>query len=319
MKIRGDGSVQSTNVPTWQNVVPRNDDTLYRCMVEKVLFIDDPNNLTTNATNPEVLYNVVILGGPRAGGKISNCRLSSHLGGNNNFYERVLRASTKKFGRDALSQHNGDVVFVQFTQGHSGYPVITACDGGVNTAKVHGAKKSDGHRERRQYNGIFEEINKDGEYTFIRRGGVFKDGELVPNKTASYQKQVLKNEIVNEQFLSGLNIKYDGKDDRVVFTTANGAIVDIDGKGGKITLTKGETIIELDSNTGKIALKGALVDLGASVSDLAVLFTELATAFNSHTHTTPIAGGSSAGAHPTTPPTAPLLASVSSLSVAVQK
>ena len=58
-----------------------------------------------------------------------------------------------------------------------------------------------------------------------------------------------------------------------------------------------------------------MVDLGASVSDFVTKFTELASAFATHTHLySPGPGGPT----PTAPPMAPLLSTVGSQTVKVQ-
>ena len=77
------------------------------------------------------------------------------------------------------------------------------------------------------------------------------------------------------------------------------------------------TEVIIDGASGKISLKGDFVDLGASIADMSVLFTQLATAFNSHTHSfidlSPVPVQSV-----TFPPVAPLLVSVASKSVKLQ-
>lgn len=336
MRERFDGSLQSSNVPTIQNVTGRDDNQMYRCMVIKVLFVDDRDNITTNADNPQVLYDVVILGGEAAGQVISNCRLSSILGGNNNYFERILRGSSKKLNKARLSEHDGDIVFVQFVQGHSGYPIIIAMDRGIK-ANYEAATAEDGQRIRWEFNGVFQEINKSGEYCIVRHGGNIVDGVFVPNEEVSYSKCLLKNEKVEERFFSGLKndwdgkldlhtreykgglkVTEDGKNDKVEISTVGGAVIEVDGKSGKITISKGSTVIELDSASDKISLKGGFVDLGSSVSDFAVLFTELLTTFNTHSH--PFTDITPGGPVPsvTMPPLAPMLASVGSTTVKVQ-
>lgn len=338
MRERHNGSLQSTNVPTSQNIVKNNDNNIYRCMIIKVLFSDDKDNITSGATIPEVLYDVIILGGFKSGQRISNCRLASILGGNNNYYERILKATSKvkKIDKIRLNSHDGDVVYVQFVQGHSAYPVIIGLDKGIQT-NYKAATKEDGERLQWQFNGIFQEINKLGEYCFVRYGGSTVDGVFTPNTEAEYSKKILENEIVTETFKSGLtnnwngkddvhtrtyagglSITEDGKNDAITLSTNAGAVINVDGKSGKITISKGSTIIELDSNSDKISLKGGFVDLGSSVSDFAVLFTELLTTFNMHTH--PFVDITPGGPVPsvTMPPLAPMLASVGSTTVKVQ-
>jgi len=78
MRRRWDGSIQSTNVPTYDKLgIGREDFALYRAMVIKVLYVDDPANISKNSQNPEVLYDCVILGGSASGQILSFCRLAS--------------------------------------------------------------------------------------------------------------------------------------------------------------------------------------------------------------------------------------------------
>lgn len=338
MRLRPDGSVQSASTPTETNVGRGSDHALYRCVITKVIYVGDPANITTNSSNPRVMYDAVVLGGYASGQIVSNCRLASDLGGNSAYYERVLRACTKDISNSRLSDADGDVVFVQFVQGHTAYPVIVALDNGINTVGKIGASLSDGPRSIREYNGVRETINKDGEFIQEVKGGSAnpEKGGFEPASAALVTTTISKDEKITRTFKSGLtivedgagdkvsrtlkggiSIVEDGKADKVTVTTAGGAIVDIDGKGGKITLTKGATIIELDGNGDKISLKGGFVDLGSSVSDFAVLFTELLTAFNTHTHIY-VAPAIPAGPAPTTPPVAPMLQTVGSLTVKVQ-
>src|SRR5690349_17664353 len=103
MKTRIDGSIQSSATPTYANQHPVEDFGLYRCVVTKVVYVDDPSNITTNAQNPRVLYDCVVLGGFASGQILSNCRLASTFGGNNSYWERTLRACSKSITQNRLS------------------------------------------------------------------------------------------------------------------------------------------------------------------------------------------------------------------------
>ena len=338
MKYRYDGSVQASATPTYQNAGRKEDYATYRCVVTKVLYVDDANNITINSTNPRVLYDVVVLGGYAAGQVISNCRLASDLGGESGFYERVLRASTSDVSVSRLSDSDGDIVLVQFVQGHTSYPMIVALDNGIHTSDKIGAKLAQGPRLLREYNGIRETINNDGEWKHEVKGGtaVKEKGNFKAAPIPLVTREIKKEETMTTTFKSGIKFHVDGPKDRatatfkngivldidgildkVNLTTKEGCIVDVDGKNAKITLTYKETIIELDGKTEKISLKGKYVDLGAAVSDFAVLFNELLNTFNSHTHNY-IAPAHPAGSTPTTPPTAPMMQSVGSQTVKVQ-
>lgn len=329
MRQRFDGSVQSGNTPTYQNSGRREDNSLYRCMVAKVIYVGDPNNITNNARNPRVLYDCIILGGFATGQVIANCRLSSILGGDTTFYERTLKATTVPVTGSNLGTNDGDIVYVQFIQGHTAYPVIVGLDEGLNTGAVTGATASNGPRLKSQYNGVLEEINNAGEWFFTRRGGSLEDGNFIPgsdfegrmswtdgtmlwedtNNSIKLEKEAKK--ITHKA--GDVTIVQDGTSNNVTIT-AGGTTAVIDGDGSKITLTAGATIIEIDGNSGKISLQGDFIDVGKVVTDFAVLFLQLKTAFDTHTHQYTDDGTPAV----TMPPIAPLLATVGSQTVQVQ-
>lgn len=319
MKLRSDGSVQSSATPTPENLRSQ-DFALYRGLVTRIIYVDDPANITKNSQNPRVLYECIVLGGFASGQVISNCRLSSDLGGESGYFERTLRAASNSISGGRLSEADGDIVFIQFVQGHTGYPVIVALDHGIHTADKIGAKLSEGPRSVRQFNGVRETINKDGELILQVHGGsaVSEKGRFDAAATPLVTTTVSKDEKLIRTFKSGLNITEDGVGDKVTITTKSGVTVTIDGAGNKVILAKGATIIELDGNGDKISLKGGFVDLGASVSDFAVLFNELLSTFNSHTHPFAYSAGPSPAIGVSNPPTAPMLQTVGSQTVKVQ-
>ena len=266
MRIRPDGSVQPTSVPTYDNVVKRGDFAMYRGMVTRVIYKDDPNNITQNAENPEVLYDVIILGGQKAGQVVSNCRLSSDFGGNDNFQERTLPAATKKFNETPLEQQDGAVVIFHFTQGHSGYPVITSIDGGTKTSAFTGATKAEAPRLRQQYNGIFEEIDRNGDYTFIRKGG------MINEETGHFQSEKEAANFTYERTIKGSveEIKRNTDTIKQTFDSGENPIVSIEFKSGmKISFDgKNDTIELKDNGTGKLKISGEKVAIGASSAEL---------------------------------------------------
>lgn len=207
MKLRDDGSVQSANTPTFVNTGFKEDYCLYRCMVTKVFYVDDPNNFTKNAQNPEVIYQVVILGGWKAGQFLSNVRMASDLGGDNSYYERTLKPTSKNLTQVKLQDHDGDIVYVQFVQAHQGFPIIIALGTGINDISS-GSKKSDAPRSKRLFNGVTEEINNKGEYSVSRAGGTLstKDQTFNAKKTGFESKLSLKK---NQSTLETPNSKLD--------------------------------------------------------------------------------------------------------------
>ena len=316
MKLRSDGSVQSGSAPTADRS-RKEDFGLYRCVVTKVIYVDDAANISSNSSSARIMYDVVVLGGYASGQIISNCRLSSDLGGESGFYERVLRYCSSEISRGRLSDADGDIVYVQFIQGHTGYPVITALDNGIHTSDKIGASSSVGPRMIREYNGVRETINNSGEWIQEVKGGTAEPstGKFTASASPLVSTVISKDEKYTQTFRSGLNLVIDGAGDTAVLTTRSGVKVNVNGAGNKITLEKGGTIIELDGNGDKISLKGGFVDLGSSVSDFVTMFTELATAFNSHYHLVPQAPS---GTLPSQPPAAPLPQSVGSTTVKVQ-
>lgn len=301
MRVRTDGSIQPTATPTPQNIISRKDYGLYRGMVTVVKYVDDQQNITQNSENPEVLYDVVILGGLKQGQIVSNCRLSSDFGGNFNYYERVLPASSKRFNEVPLEQHDGAIVFFEFTQGHSGYPVIVAVDGGTKTVGKTGATKDEGPILRREYNGVFELIDKFGDYTYIKKNGEIntETGQFEPNtsgfslettikgsvETKKYNTDVITEEINGEEekkiltFKSGLVLIIDGQNDNVKIQTNKGTNLLVDGSTDKVdVITNGgaravidgenDTVQLRDNASGEIKITGETIAIGASTAEL---------------------------------------------------
>lgn len=259
MRVRSDGSVQSAATPTYQNSGRTEDYAFYRCMVTKVVYADDPANISTNGQTPRVMYDVVVLGGFASGQIISNCRLASDLGGNDTYWERTLRASEKDVSKTKLSECDGDVVFVQFIQGHTGYPIITMMDQGINMTKtktgILGAKLADGPRSIRLYNGVWEEIDKDGQLTQKIFGGKANadKGSFVPASEPLVTFKTDKTQKHSRIFKAGLSIVEDGVNDKVTITTKGGMVFTINGTGDKVELTtKGGAKLTVDGTADKI-------------------------------------------------------------------
>lgn len=313
MRRRWNGSIQSANTPVYSNTgMDREDYGMYRCMVTDILYVDDDKNISKKSKNPEVLYEVVILGGKASGQTLSYCRLASYLDGDN-YSERTLKKASKNISKTKLSENDGDVVYVQFIQGHDAYPVIIGMARGINQ-KI-GAKKADGPRFLEAYNGFETLIDNKGQRTTTMKGGELKEGAFKAGTSSVIKEEWNKDEKITTTFKSGLTLTADGKNDKVTIKTSGGVETSVDGKGNKISIKAGSTEILIDGASGKISLKGEMIDLGASVSDFVTKFTELASAFATHTHMVPQAPS---GTLPSMPPMAPLLTTVGSQTVKVQ-
>lgn len=332
---RQDGSIQSSNLPVFnkllKNKVSR-DLSFYRCMITRVNFTDDKLNRTFD--NKQVTYEAVILGGPKDGQIIQDIKAMNDYGGQYNYAEKIYRPlETKNIKDKRTSEHKGDIVFVGFLQGSTTSPIIIGAGTQSLDKTSTGATKADGYRVRKEYNGVFEEINKDGEWELRRKGGTLdtNTGVLTPSNSFEARLKFYKNKMVWEdpkssmlfekdtekwtlKVGSGYTEIADGKGKKWTQTVGT-CKVEIDGSSNKITITAGSTILEIDGGSGKISIKGDMVEIGKSVSDFAVLFTELATAFNTHTHMVPQAP---AGTLPSMPPLAPLLQTVGSTTVKLQ-
>jgi len=342
---RADGSVFSENTPANAYDYAPVDHGVYKVLLTNVKYVDDKKNMLGKTATPEVLYDGVVVGGKNEGQQVSNIRDTlGATGGTLNYGERIYRVCSKPLvgdGSTPLNKQDGDIVYCAFIAGNPAFPIIVGRAKNALDRTNTGATKADGPRRRWQYNGLFFEINKNGEMSIKRKGGKFKDkeGYFEPVKdgdevsmqwtekkaTFNIGKDAIKQtwdgtaETFKAEFKSGLKVEQDGKNDKMVITTAGGAVVTIDGKGKNVTAKAGATEVIIDGNSGKITLKGDFVDLGKSVSDFVTLFTELATAFNSHTHPFQYFAGPAPAAGITQPPPAPLPVSVGSQTVAVQK
>ena len=295
MKIRSDGSIQPGSVPTPANIGRGDDNAVYRCMVTRVVYVDDSLNYTANSSNPRVLYDVVVLGGFASGQVISNCRLASLYGGNTAYWERTLRAASVD---SKLSQSDGDIVFVQFVQGHTGFPVIIALDQGVSTSGLIGASKSQGPRSKSEFNGVNEEINNQGELTIQVKGGSANQekGSFTPAGSPLATLKVSKDEKYTRIFRSGLSVTEDGKSDTVTITTAGGLTITYNGQTDEIKLITSAGA-ELKLSSGKVALGADGIEILDKLSSLADYVATWATSVGAiHTHIGNLG-------YPTAPPT----------------
>lgn len=268
MTERYDNSIESNNLPTQDNIHETLDYATYRCMITEVIYVGQSNNITNNSPNPRVLYSSVILGGKASGSTITNIRCSSLLGGQYNYYERVLRKTSKKLNIDPISTHDGDIVLVQFLQGNRSCPEIISCETNHLDKTQTGATKALGPRLITQFNGIQESIDKDGNYAITRKGGAYDSNKdyFVPKDEAEYKGSI------TETFQGRIQMTGDGQ--LLIETYSGKTKILIDGKNDKVVINAER--IELGDATLEHIVKDLM--LCAWIND------HMNQIYNSHTH-----------------------------------
>ena len=305
--------VLSSNTPTPANTGATRDNQLYRCIVVARYFVDDELNITQNAVNPQVLYDCAILGGFQEGQTISNCRLASWLGGQYNYAERVLRPNQVPLNEIPLNEQCGDIVLVQYIQGQNMAPMIVGMGTQPKDGDKTGATIEDGPRWVEEYNGVKTEINKDGEYSLIAKGGELdmENNTFTPTETGQNSSIVLdKDKKLTILAGEGTLVELNGQSDAINISTNSGMSISISGSGVTINAGAKATIA-----ADQIDLNAGIVNVGEGASFRATIFENLKSAFESHIHQVPQA---MAGLLPSQKPLQPLLPDVGSTSVKIK-
>ena len=167
---RYDRSVESTALPTYDNIGAFTDPKLYRCMIIRKYSPEEKTSNQKAVLNKQVLYEVVILGGVKNGQLISNVRCSYTLGGKNNRSEMVLQPCTDwEEVRSKPDKWDGDVAYVLFNQGDTSVPVIIAYDKNLQNAYTFEDYVGTGSSE--QIQGVETNHSSEGEFSHIIKGG----------------------------------------------------------------------------------------------------------------------------------------------------
>ena len=305
--------VLSSNTPTPTNTGETRDNQLYRCIVVARYFVDDELNITQNAVNPQVLYDCAILGGFQEGQTISNCRLASWLGGQYNYAERVLRPNQVPLNEIPLNEQCGDIVLVQYIQGQNMAPMIVGMGTQPKDGDKTGATIDDGPRWVEEYNGVKTEINKDGEYSLIIKGGELdaETNDFTPAEDTQVSSITMdKDNKVTILAGDATSVVIDGKSDSIVIKNNQGLEINI--TGASMTINGGTT---LTATADTINLDAGMVNVGQGAGLHSTLFENLKSEFESHIHQVPQAMG---GILPSQKPLIPLTPSVGSQSVTVK-
>lgn len=198
---RNDGSFESANTPAGWRQYGDQDPGLFKAMITRVYYTDEQNNISKGSRNSEVVYEAIIIGGPREGQILTNVRDAASLGGEYDANERIWRATSKKsFVKGSgtpLEEQDGDMVYIAFLNGNQNFPVILGASRHFKN-KTTGAKKADGPRVLWEYNGIRVLINNKGELLVTRYGGKIDSdkGAFVPETEESSNIQMLDGKII---------------------------------------------------------------------------------------------------------------------------
>jgi len=349
-KLRSDGSRQSANAPDSRFLLKnktQRDFGIYRCMITKVHYVGDSENFTFQ--NQQVTYSAIIQGGDKEGQEIENIKSTDRFGGQYNYSERIWRPINYKssgLSNKSFSENEGDIVYVSYIQGDTTNPIIIA--GGVQLLDLDstGATRSIGPILKEEYNGVLKHVNKDGEFSLIRKGGVFQSAEgyfLPQDKAPGTTKDVFEAkmlwtensmwwgdpqtylEFLKTEKKSTLSVgngeivqTWDAGNNLLTIVFKSGLTITANGAEDKahISLASGD-VLEIDGATNKITLSSGFIDLGQLVTDFSLLAFQLISAHNNHTHQVIIPGGSSAGTYASLVPP-PLPITVASTTVQVQ-
>jgi len=218
-------------------------------MITKINFIDDPNNTTFE--NRQVTYEAIIIGGPKEGQILQNVKAMNEYGGEFNFSEKIYRPiNTKNISDLPISEHVGDIVYVGFLQGYTRAPVIIGAGDQPNDTSLSGATSKDGLIDHKQYNGIYQAIDKNGNWIIQRKGGTYDSDSIsfVPNENANLASIQLIDQKVIHAVGNNVSSTMDGATEKITVVFKSGMTVTLDGKadsakiktaaGGEINIVK---------------------------------------------------------------------------------
>jgi hypothetical protein len=226
MRILEDGSVLSSAVPvaTKKNSSHRNLFGIYRGVIIRAVYPDDPNN-----TTKERMEYVVKVRGQTYPNAI-NVR---EAGGIYNYRERI-RKGIEKSSSGVVSKGtfdellDGEHVYVAFLEGHGNSPLIIGASEHKQHPKYKKPTSADGLFDVYEFNGVEVKIDKDGNYTITNLGQKDKDGKIInPDAVGTFFKIGSAGDIELNNGASKITITPDG-------------IVVQDEFGNKIELKDGE-------------------------------------------------------------------------------
>ena len=185
----------------------------------------------------------------------------------------------------------------------------------MNMAPIKDGDKTieDGPRWVEEYNGVKTEINKDGEYSLIIKGGELdtETNDFTPAEDTQVSSITMdKDNKVTILAGDATSVVIDGKSDSIVIKNNQGLEINI--TGASMTINGGTT---LTATADTINLDAGMVNVGQGAGLHSTLFENLKSEFESHIHQVPQAMG---GILPSQKPLIPLTPSVGSQSVTVK-
>jgi hypothetical protein len=267
---RIDGSIQSHNIP--DDTVSR-DYAIYRCQITRIFYTDDSGNLSQGAQNPQIVYEAVIIGGTNDGRILVNVRDGVRSeGGYYNYEETILRAneSPLKIGKansQPPNQQFGDIVYISFLDGHPRFPIIIGRGCHPLDSTNTGAASTDGPRKRSEHNGVFQEIDKNGNWTLRRKGGALdtQKNVFVPETDGDSATIILEDKKQTRTVDEDAVVEVmDGALQKLTITFRSGMTVTLDGNNDSANI-KTAAGAELNLVAGKVALGAGTVELFAKL------------------------------------------------------
>lgn len=161
--------------------------------IQEVYYRDDKKNISRRHTE----YKIIIEYGPRNGQTFENVYFRDIFGGMYNFSEVILQPKDKKLTESKnkkdfkyMTTHDASQVIIAFIHGDSRMPFIIGLWRNTNIPEYFMAKREDGIRSFKEFNGVREVINDDGEYKLSYHGGKRSiDREIVEKEIPFYETE----------------------------------------------------------------------------------------------------------------------------------
>ena len=259
--------------------------------LDECIYVDDDRNTTKNKTNKQVQYSVTLCEGEHCGQRVFGAVDSATRGDGNNYHETIRKCTTGKFlppQPDKLSETDGEYVYIAWQEGSGQAPVIIGSGHHPRSSDLS-AKKEDGVREIREFNGVVTTIDKDGNHIVENRGGPKQPDGTYANPDVATKTTMKANGDI-ETTTGGTTVTM-GKDGSHKVDSASAEInasSSFKMQTSGVADIKSSGVMSVDGSIVKIAKGGPS---GARIGD-SVICTGVDSAGDSHTLMGVIIGGS---------------------------